>query len=384
MMPYPPADVVIPPARAFEPVLPHSPVATLPQRQAAPIAAPVPTEMIPQEELEEWRMHARNVIYNEETEAAMHRYMDAKERIAATAGHVPLEIRAREAALARMRTGRSEIESYHQNLLTERKAVVSITRAKQQQDIDDYKKYTAQPYKAISPRRIRKSHRIRKQLSADGVEKEIVEEVEMDAADADSEDEDQTLRAMAKARLQDRDTHFDIEATSIYHDRMVTSRGTAPPLIPRDPWLPGPEPVLLSPPPPPVPPVGFAAPIPLPYPGIIPAPLPSAVAVTDVTGANVSPQGRTLLADRRSPAERAANRASAAKSASEALSERRQQESSSWEEKRALAVEKARAEWEAQEAERRAVLEDELAGRLMGEMDDLKKQTDAVRRSLNK
>jgi hypothetical protein len=352
-------------------------------------------------------MHARNVIYNEETEAAMSRYMDAKQRIQDKYNNVPLEMRAREAALERMRKGRSEIETYHQSVFKERSAMMSAARQKRQQDIDEYKKMTAQPYKAISPRRTRKTQQKVKMVDDSGAQTQMVEEVVVDAADADSDDEEMTLRAMARARLEDRDQHNDQHVSAMYYDRMVTSGGTAPLLIPRDPFDPAPvdppPPVVpLAPPVPPPPvaewmdgPYAHAPPAPGFVPGqpaapfLVPAaalpgspPRPVAV-VTDVMGRPVSPQGRRLLADPRSPAEKSAQRAAAAHNADRTISERRLEEAQSWEDRRSLAVERARTEWETEEADRRMQLEHDVATRLMGEMEELQAKTDAVRSKLS-
>ena len=59
----------------------------------------------------------------------MARYKDAKLKIAKKHGNVPLELRAREAALERMRKGRSEIESYHGKVFQERAVVVASARS---------------------------------------------------------------------------------------------------------------------------------------------------------------------------------------------------------------------------------------------------------------
>jgi len=374
----------------------HQGPATLARpHQGLPIAAPVPTELIPPEELEEWRMHARNVIYEEETEAAMSRYMDAKQKIQEKHNNVPLEMRAREAALERMRKGRGEIETYHQSVFKERSMQLSAARNKRQQDINEYKKTTAQPYKAISPRRVRKAHQTVRTMDHNGLESQGVAEVVVDAADADSDDEELTLRAMARQRLQDRDCHNDEHASAMYYDRMVTSGGTAPLLIPRDPYDPAPvdpavapplAPPMALPPPPFEPPFewtpAYQGPVPGFVPGQIAAPflaphpgygssIPVAAAVTDVTGKPVSPVGRTLLADHRSPGERNAQRAAAVQNADQMLSERRGAEAANWEDRRNVAKQRARTEWETEEANRREQMETDAAERLMGEMNDL-------------
>merc|ERR1711924_281437 len=113
-----------------------------------------------------------------------------------------------------------------------------------------------------------------------------------------------------------------------------------------------------------------------PVPGVGPAP------VTDVTGRLVSPEGRTIIADNRTPAERAARRAEAVQNANTMISERRDAEKQSWEDRRSAAKQRARQEWESEEQQRLTELEHEAASRLMDEMQDLQAKADRVRRDL--
>ena len=81
----------------------------------------------------------------------MGRYKEAKVKIAEKHGNVPIEIRAREAALERMRKGRNEIESYHGKVFQERSVVVANARSKRQADIDEYKRFDAQTETTLNP-----------------------------------------------------------------------------------------------------------------------------------------------------------------------------------------------------------------------------------------
>ena len=98
-----------------------------------------------------------------------------------------------------------------------------------------------------------------------------------------------------------------------------------------------------------------------------------------MTGRPVSPEGRRLIRDRRTPAEKAASRAETILKAGEKIANRKEEEKVSWEERRSLAQERAQAEWESEEANRRAKLERELSERLMEEVEDLQLKTNQVR-----
>jgi len=101
--------------------------------------------------------------------------------------------------------------------------------------------------------------------------------------------------------------------------------------------------------------------------------------VTDVLGRPASPEGRRLIRDRRTPAEKAASRARTIQEADTKIGKRKEEEARVFEEKRALARERAGVEWEEEEAARQLAMETEMAGRLMGEVSLLQEQTERVR-----
>jgi len=108
------------------------------------------------------------------------------------------------------------------------------------------------------------------------------------------------------------------------------------------------------------------------------APIPAAM-VTDVTGRPVSPEGRRLIRDRRTPAEKAVSRADTILKAGEKIDKRKEEEKREWEDRCAMAQEKAQQEWETEEAMRRQQLERDLSERLMEEVGELRTQVAGVR-----
>merc|ERR1712166_1696366 len=103
---------------------------------------------------------------------------------------------------------------------------------------------------------------------------------------------------------------------------------------------------------------------------------------TDLMGRAVNPEGRTLLVDRRTPAEIEHRRQQVKASATSFISERKAAEERDWKTKEARARKAANEEWEREESERHDQLEHQVVGRLLEEIKQVEDSKNQIRATL--
>jgi len=181
----------------------------------AAFGGPIPSELLPADHLDTWRLHARQTIYEEETLAAQRRYLKGKQQLE---DNGPSEDAARKRAAEIMRNGRQQIQGHHAELYKQRARESIELRAARQKQLADLKATTAQPYKAIESTRPDIERHNRKAMTRPVLSptKIVMNKVTED----DSDEEEDTWRHDTGSRLLARDRATDADATGNYFERL--------------------------------------------------------------------------------------------------------------------------------------------------------------------